>query len=65
MTQSQNYLRNGHECVAMADKARFPQDRAQWLSLAQGWFQLANDADHGGLGSVTENIAKPQLSMGL
>jgi hypothetical protein len=63
MTQSQNYLRNGHECVAMADKARFPQDRAHLLTIAQGWFKLANDVDRRGLAEEIElpRKAKPQL----
>ena len=43
MTQSENYRRSGAECLGHAAKAPFPEDRVLWLTLAQGWFELANN----------------------
>jgi hypothetical protein len=47
----------------MAHRARFPQDQAHWLTLAQGWFKLADNVDHRGLAEEVElpRKAKPQL----
>ena len=45
MTQSENYRRSGAECLGHAAKAPFPEDRVLWLTLAQGWFELANNTE--------------------
>jgi hypothetical protein len=46
VTRSDDYRRSGEACLEMAHRARFPQDRAHWLTIAQGWFRLADSEDH-------------------
>ena len=42
-SRSQQYRQNGEECLALAAKIRFPKDRERWVSMAQGWFDLAKN----------------------
>jgi hypothetical protein len=41
MTQAETYRTNAAECVALAQKAHNPEDRARLLQMAQAWRQLA------------------------
>jgi hypothetical protein len=62
VTRSDDYRRSGEACLEMARRARFPQDRAQWLTLAQGWFKLANGVDHRGLAEEIELARKANFN---
>jgi hypothetical protein len=42
---SEEYRSSGASCLWHADSAPFPEDRVLWLTLAQGWFELANNTE--------------------
>jgi hypothetical protein len=41
MTHAAAYRENAEMCVAFADRARSPQDRAVWLLMSSAWLELA------------------------
>jgi hypothetical protein len=45
MVSSEEYRSSAAACLWHADNAVFPEDRILWLTLAQGWFQLANNTE--------------------
>ena len=42
---SEKYRSSGAACLWHANEAAFPEDRVLWLTLAQGWFELANNTE--------------------
>lgn len=45
MSPAETYRRYAAECLALAQKASTPEDRAHLLQMAQHWRQLAEKAD--------------------
>jgi hypothetical protein len=45
MSPAETYRRYAAECVALAQKASTPEDRAHLLQMAQHWRQLAEKAE--------------------
>jgi hypothetical protein len=45
MTPSEEYRRNADECHSLARQTKNPQEKAQWLKLADQWTRMA-DAAH-------------------
>jgi hypothetical protein len=41
MTRAEMYRSHAAECVALAQKAQNPEDRARLLQMAQAWRELA------------------------
>ena len=45
MSPAETYRRYAAECLALAQKASTPEDRAHLLQMAQHWRQLAEKAE--------------------
>jgi hypothetical protein len=42
---SEDFRKNAATCVAKAREAKTPDARAEWLSMADFWFQLAQQSE--------------------
>ncbi len=45
MAVAAQYRKQAEQCRTRAEKSSKPADRAFWLSLAENWQKLAQDAD--------------------
>jgi hypothetical protein len=42
VTSSKDFRRNAEECRSLASKTTHPEEKAQWLKLAEEWTRMAD-----------------------
>ncbi|HZR62868.1 MAG TPA: hypothetical protein VFA80_18135 [Xanthobacteraceae bacterium] len=45
MSQVEKFRQNAAECQRQAEKSGIPQEKQQWLTIAEHWLKLADAAE--------------------
>ena len=61
MDLSEDFRNNAATCVAKAREAKTPEARAEWLSMAEFWFQLAQQSEVRSESAATDQIGPPAV----